>query len=82
MLYQFALLNSSMEHFELMIILVLPHICEVLPCQIFFPLVFTKILNNKDKTDLRRLDIICNEKPIDVIDRFIQASGITAFSGD
>ena len=51
-IYQFILLNSAMEHFDLMRILVLPHICEVLPCQILVPLVFTKVLSNKDGTAL------------------------------
>ena len=52
MLYQFALLNSTMEHFELMRVLVLPHICEVLPCQRLISSVFTKVLSNKDGTAL------------------------------
>ena len=73
MIYQFALMNSDMEHFNLMIILALLHICEVLPSHRLVPLVFTKVLSNKDGTSLGRLYIIYYKEPIDIIDSFIQA---------
>ena len=81
-LYQFAMLNSSMEHFDLIIILVLPHICEVPPCQRLVPLLFTEVLRNKDRTALGSLDILRDDEPIDVINRFVQASVIAAVYGD
>ena len=82
MIYQFELLNSAMEHFDLMRVLVLPHICEVLTCQRLVPLVFTKVLNDKDRMDLKRLDIIRDKDPIDVIDSFIQEYGLDAVYKD
>ena len=80
-LYQFALLNSAIAHFDLMSVLVLPHICKVLTCQILVPLVLTKVLRNKERASLRRLDFIFYEEPIDAINRFIQASEIASFCG-
>ena len=77
-IYHFALMNSSVGHFELMSVLVLPHICEVLPCQRLVPLVFTKVFSDKSGTALGRLDILCDEETIDVINRFIQAYGLAA----
>ena len=56
----------------------LPRICEVLPCQRLVPLVFTKVFSDKSGTALGRLDILCDEEPTYVIDRFIQASGLAA----
>ena len=82
MIYQFELLNSAMEHFDLMRVLVLPHICEVLTCQRLVPLVFRKALSDKDRTALKSLAILRNEEPIKVIDRFTQASGLAAVYGD
>ena len=76
MLYQFALMNSAMEMFDLMSVLVLPHINDFLHCQRLVPLVFRKVLSDKDRTALRRVYIIRDEESIDVIDRFIQASGL------
>ena len=81
-IYQFMLMNSTMEHFDLMSVLVLLHICEVLPCQRLFPLVFTNVLSDKDGTDLGSLDTIRDEEHIGVINRFIQASGLFAVYGD
>ena len=68
--------------FYLIIILVLPQIYEVQPCQILVLLVFTELLSDKDRMALGRLDIIREEGPIDVIDRFIQASGLDAVYRD
>ena len=76
MLYQFALMNSAMEMFDLMSVLVLPHINDFLHCQRLVPLVFRKVLSDKDRTALRRVYIIRDEESIDVIDSFIQASGL------
>ena len=73
-IYHFALMNSSVGHFELMSVLVLPHICEVLPCQRLVPLVFTNSLSDKDGTALKMLDILCNEEPIDVFNIFVYPS--------
>ena len=81
-IYLFALLNSAMEYFDLMSVLVLPHIREVLPCQRLVPLVFRKALSDKDRTALKSLAILRNEEPIKVIDRFTQASGLAAVYGD
>ena len=46
------------------------------------PLVFTKVLSDKDGAALGRLDLLCDEEPIDVIDRFIQSSVLAAVYGD
>ena len=75
-IYLFALLNSAMEYFDLMSVLVLPHINDFLHCQRLVPLVFRKVLSDKDRTALRRVYIIRDEESIDVIDRFIQAYGL------
>ena len=80
-LYQFVL-NSAMEHFDLMSVSVLPHICEVLPCHRLVPLVFTKVLSDKDRTALGRLDILRDDEPIELIDRFIQLSELAAVYGE
>ena len=45
-LYQFALMKSAMDYFELMSVLVLLYNCEVLPCHILVPLVFTEVLRD------------------------------------
>ena len=81
-IYQFVLPNSAIEHFDLMILLVLPHIFEVLPCQRLVPLVFTKVLRNKYMITLGRLEILRNKEPIDAINRFIRASGLASVCGD
>ena len=80
--YKFALMKNAMYHFGLMSVLVLLHIYEVLPCQRLVPLVLTKVLRDKDGTALVRLDILRNKEPIDVINRFIQESGIAPVYGD
>ena len=71
-----------MEHFELMSVSAVLHICKILPCQRLVPLLFTKVLRNKYRMALGRLDILCNEEHIDVIDRFIQASVISSIYRD
>ena len=71
-----------MEHFELMSVSAVLHICKILPCQRLVPLLFTKVLRNKYRMALGRLDILCNKEPIEIINRFIQEYGTSAVYGD
>ena len=81
-IYQFVLLNSATENFDLISIFVLPRIYEVLPYKRLVSLVFTKVLSNKDRMALRRLDILFDKEHRDVINMFMQTSGLSDLYGD
>ncbi len=71
-LYEFAKKNSITDQFDRLSEVLLPSLCELVPCKRNRPLIWKKSIQSDGKQALGTLEIFRGDEPIDVIDGFLR----------